>query len=257
MIILNETEWAAAAIGEKNLGKHPSDTMRMIARYYIDNGLSRSEVAERMVEFLQVCMPDVVVSKWKQMLTSAYKAAQKQPAVDIDSVVVTKGELAAINALPANHIRQKRLAFTLLCLAKYWRARNAEYDNWVLTTETDTMEMANIRASMRERCKLFHDLNEAGLIRLPRKVDGKFVQVCFAEDDGEPALTITDFRNLGNQYMMYNGQPFFVCANCGAVTKIDNPKSRKPQKYCHECAGKVQIRQNIASVMRCRQRVNS
>ena len=257
MIILNETEWAAAAIGEKNLGKHPSDTMRMIARYYIDNGMSRSEVAERMVEFLQVCMPDVVVSKWKQMLTRAYKAAQKQPAVDIDSVVVTKGEIAAINALPVNHIRQKRLAFTLLCLAKYWRARNAEYDNWVLTTETDTMEMANIRASMRERCKLFHDLSEAGLIRLPRKVDGKFVQVCFAEDDGEPALTITDFRNLGNQYMMYKGQPFFVCANCGAVTKIDNPKSRKPQKYCRECAGKVQIQQNIASVMRCRQRVNS
>lgn len=250
MIILNENEWAAARLGELELGEHPSDTMRMVARYYIDNGLGREDVRRKMDEFLLRCVPTAVLPQWAQTLDKAYQRAAKYPAVDIDFVQITRSELDTIASL--NGIQIKRLAFTLLCLSKYWTMRNADCDYWVCTEDREIMRIANIKTSVKRQCLMYHELKELGLIRLPRKVDGKNVRVCFANEDDEVLLRVTDFRNIGFQYLKYIGEPFFCCENCGIVTKIDNPKCGRRQKYCGDCAVKIKIRRTVESAMRRR-----
>jgi hypothetical protein len=89
------------------------------------------------------------------------------------------------------------------------------------------------------------------MIGFSRKVDNTNVQVCFMED-GELALHVTDFRNLGYQYLKYHGEPYFVCANCGITTKLNDPVKGKKQKYCPECAVQVATQQIVNSVMRRR-----
>ena len=100
---------------------------------------------------------------------------------------------------------------------------------------------------------MYWTLREADMIQFSKKVDNTNVRVCFKED-GEVVLRITDFRNLGYQYLMYHGEPYFECENCGLVVKINEPKKGRKQKYCNSCAAEVKMRQNVNYAMRRRER---
>ena len=116
------------------------------------------------------------------------------------------------------------------------------------------MALANINTSIKRQGLMYWTLREAGMVQFSKKVDNTNVKVCFVED-GETILHITDFRNLGYQYLMYHGEPYFECANCGITTKISNPDNKRRQKYCNECAAKIHLQQRVASVMRHRNAV--
>jgi len=98
---------------------------------------------------------------------------------------------------------------------------------------------------------MYATLRDTGLIQFSKKVDNTNVRVCFAED-GDVAMTITDLRNLGYQYLKYHGEPYFECTNCGITVKIDEPTKGRKQKYCKECAVEIKTKQNVNAVMRHR-----
>ena len=98
---------------------------------------------------------------------------------------------------------------------------------------------------------MFGELRSAGFIRFSKKIDNLNVQVMFIED-GETAIHIQDFRNIGYQYLKYYGEPYFDCANCGLTVKIREPSKGCRQKYCPSCAVELHTKQKIESVMRQR-----
>lgn len=248
-IVLNEYEWAERAIKDKLLGKKPYETLSRVAKYYTYKNYSRREVRRLLDEFLLQCDPAVSLVTWSDTLDSAAKSATKYPLVIIDSVDITDVEMARIDALPGKPIR--RLAFTLLCIAKYMHAVSDNTNYWVTTPDNEIMKMANISTSIKRQSSLFGQLKDEGMIRFSKQIDNLSVQVLFA-DTGDTVLKITDFRNLGYQYMKYHGEPYFECANCGLTDKIKNPSSGRPQKYCPQCAAEIRTRQNVNSVMRRR-----
>ena len=249
-IVLNEREWAEEMITSRTLGKKPFETLRRVARYYLDNGIQKREVRRMLEQFLLQCDPAASLTKWSDLLDAALSVAAKHEAIHIEGIDITKPEMEKINNLGGRQIQ--RLAFTLLCLAKYWNIVTKKTDGWVNSKDNDIMKMANIYTSIKRQSLMYHTLNEAGLIQFSRKVDNTSVRVCFLEP-GDVVLHITDFRNLGYQYLMYAGEPFFVCANCGITTKIEKRTNRGPkQKYCRECAMQVQIQQKVNYTMRCR-----
>lgn len=248
-IVLNEYEWAERAIRDKLLGKKPYETLSRVAKYYTYKNYSRREVRRLLDEFLLQCEPAVSLVTWSDTLDSAAKSAAKYPLVMIDSIDITKPELERIDALPGKPIR--RLAFTLLCIAKYMYALSESTNYWVTTPDNEIMKMANISTSIKRQSSMFGQLKDAGMIRFSKQIDNLSVQVLFTEP-GDTVLRITDFRNLGYQYMKHHGDPYFECANCGLTDKIKNPTSGRPQKYCPQCAAEIRTRQNVNSVMRRR-----
>lgn len=94
---------------------------------------------------------------------------------------------------------------------------------------------------------MYFNLKEMGMIRFSKNVDNTNVRVCFITP-GETAMVITDFRNLGYQYLKYHGEPYFECVNCGITIKRNNNK----QKYCANCYEEEHLKQRINSVMRQR-----
>ena len=248
-IVLNEREWTEDMITQRSLGKKPFETMCRVARYYLDNGIPKRDVRRMMDSFLLQCEPGASLPKWSASLDSALARAMKHNAINLDGVTVTKPEMAKIEACGGKQIQ--RLAFTLLCLAKYWNAVTGKDDGWVNSKDSDIMRMANINTSIKRQSLMYYNLNTLGMIQFSKKVDNTNVRVCFMED-GEPALHITDFRNLGYQYLKYHGEPYFVCANCGVTTKLNDPVKGKKQKYCPECAVQVATQQMVNSVMRRR-----
>lgn len=248
-IVLNENEWAEEMIKSRSLGKRPLETMRRVARYYLDKGVSKKDVRRTLDAFLLQCEPTASLPKWSEALDKAVSLAAKYKAINIESIDITKPEIERIEMIKGK--QTQRLAFTLLCLAKYWIAVNQSFDGWVNQKDSDIMHMANINTSIKRQSQMYHSLIEAGLIHMSRKVDSTSVRVCFIEE-GEPVMRITDFRNLGNQYMMYHGAPYFVCVNCGITTKIDNPNVGRRQKYCRSCAAQIDLQNRINLVMRSR-----
>lgn len=249
-VVLNEYEWAEAAIKSKSLGKKPSETLGRVAKYYMSKGLSKNETRKKIEEFIKLCDPVASIPKWDGMISYVVSKATKYSLIEIDGINITEAELETINGLESRLL--KRLAFTLLCLAKYWDAVDPTIDHWVVNKDTEIMKLANIKTSIRRQSAMFAELNKLGLIQFSRKVDNTSIKVCFIHD-GDTKMSINDFRDLGNQYLMYLGEPFFVCENCGVIMKKKNDGKRgRRNKYCPECASEIKIKKNVASVMRKR-----
>ena len=251
-IVLNEYDWAERAIKDKALGKKPYETLSRVAKYYTYKNYARKEVRRLLDEFLLQCEPAASLVTWSDTLDSATKYATKYPLIMIDEILVTKPEMEKIDALPGKQLR--RLAFTLLCISKYLYTVSENTNYWVNTPDNEIMNMANINTSIKRQSSMFGQLKDAGMIRFSKQIDNLSVQVLFAED-GEVALRVTDFRNLGYQYMKYRGEPYFECAHCGLTDKIKSATQRRPQKYCAQCAVEIRTRQNVNSVMRLRNNI--
>lgn len=249
-VVLRENDWAASMIQANSLGKKPSETLRRVARFYMDTYNINQDAARKKLDlFLLQCDPTSSLPKWSDALDFAVSRACKYPAINIDHISVSKNEVEKIDSLEGKQIR--RLAFTLLCLAKYWNIVTRKEDGWVNSKDNEIMSMANINTSIKRQSLMFGKLNELGMIQFSKKVDNTNVKVSFMED-GEEAIRIYDFRNLGYQYLMYHGEPYFTCENCGITTKVNDRGNRRRQKYCPECAAIIKMKQNIESVMRRR-----
>lgn len=265
-IVLNEYEWAEQMILRKELGSRPSETLNRVAKYYYENNYSKREVRKLLDQFLVSCDPDASLFSWSSALDKIAKTAIKYSSVQIDHIPITKVELNTITDLPTQH--EQRVAFVLLCVSKYWDVVSDSNNHWVNTTEREIFTMANISISTKRQNLLYGKLLKAGLIRASKKIDNLNVQVTFQDQEkNEPILLITDFRNLGYQYLKYLGGPYFECENCGIVTKlIDHKKYQsvradsyhggrgRRQRYCQNCAAEKKIQQNIESVMRRRKK---
>lgn len=187
---------------------------------------------------------------WEEIIGRSIRLAKKRPLLVLDSIFITQPEMKRIDALDGRQLR--RLAFTLLCIAKYRCAVVGERNMWVSTPDNEIMKMANVHTSIARQCALFAQLRDLGMIRFSRKVDNTSVEVLFAED-GETAMRVSDFRNLGYQYLMYHGEDYFVCSECGITERGKPSSSRGPKKkYCASCAAKIHTQQKVNSVMRKR-----
>ena len=253
MIVLNELDCAYDAIKSQTLGNKPYETLCMIAKYYINKGYGNQQVRKELERFLFLCKPTASIPKWSDTLDRAIKWAQKHPAIEIDSIPITKKEMDVIDGLSGKQV--KRLAFTLLCLAKYYDVISSKSDHWVNCDDSEIMKIANISTSIRRQSMMYHTLWKLGLLQFSKRVDNTNVRVLFIDDseNSDIVMNITDFRNVGYQYLMYCGEPFFKCERCGITTKIRNPACGRKQKYCQCCARDMYLQQTINAVMRNRQ----
>lgn len=262
-IVLNEYEWAEKMIHSRDLGKKPTETLSRVARYYYENRYSKREIRKLLDQFLIQSNPDASLFYWSDTLDRITRSSSKYPLVQIDGIPITQTELDTIEHLGSTTVQ--RLAFTLLCVSKYWDLISDKNNHWVNSPDKDIFKMANITAPSRQQDLMYGKILSAGLIKLSKRIDNLNVQVLFRDEDSEVVLVIKDFRNLGYQYLKYRGGPYFECENCGATVKMNDHKqykSRKKdchhsgrgrkQRYCASCAVEIRTRQNVEAVMRHR-----
>lgn len=246
-IVLNEREVAEAAIATNKLGAKPGETLTRVAKYYAQvEGYKKKEIRRKLEDLLLKNDPRTLLMNWDGALDGIVKTSNKTPLIELDGIPITSNELQTIDSLPSKQLA--RLAFTLLCVAKYWYAVNEKNNMWVNTSDRDIMAMANISASIKRQSELLHNLRELRLIQFSKRVDNLNVQVLFAEPHGSTTMMVTDFRNLGNQYMLRLGGSFIRCEQCGLVVRRKNNAHR----YCTDCAAELHSRKSIESVSRKR-----
>lgn len=251
MIIMNETDYAMRLIQERTLTNKPSEALRVVAKYYIwTEKLRRKDVKKKVISFLSQSSPMASIPKWDDAIEYAISVAAKHKPIEVDEVVVTVPEMEVVDAIKSK--QERKLAFTLLCLSKYWDSVNGTDNHWVNSKDTEIMKLANISPTLRRQSSLYASMRDAGLIEFSKRVDNTNVRVVF-QKEGDAAVRVTDFRNLGYQYAAYHGEPYFACESCGITTNGGTKGKRGGQrKYCPECANKIYIQKTVDLITRKR-----
>ena len=232
-IILNEREHAEAALQNLVLNKKPIETLSCVAKYYYSEGYKRKEIEQKLESFLLRCEPDISILKWQNTISWLVRGAEKYPLVEIDHIPITRNEIALCNKQKSKHKQQ--LLFTLICFAKFSNKVTSGNSNWVNRQDREIFKAANIAISVKRQSLMLNDLREEGYIKFSKRVDSINIIVLCLDNESEPELYISDFRNLGFQLAHHNGESYFECQSCGVTVK----KKVNNQKYCSDCAAKA------------------
>lgn len=232
-IILNEKVHAEYVIENNLIGSKPRNTLGIIAKYYYSIGYKKPEIRGLLEDFLLKCDPNTNIVKWQRLIDERANSADKYPLIEIDSITITEDEMKKIQTIGG--IMLQRLMFTMLCLAKFKDIINPNNHHWVSVKDAHIFSLANITTTYNRQGLMFNDLWNLEYIGYSNSVDNINVYVKIINNSSPPALVVSDFRNLGNQYRRYCGEKYFDCENCGIVTK----KNANPQRYCPDCSTKI------------------
>lgn len=177
--------------------------------------------------------------RWQQAIDRCVRKSKGRALVDIPYIPITQSEIDRIKMLGGAMLQ--KLAFACLCIAKFRNATNPTNNSWVNMTDAEICSIANIKTHRVYRLNMLNSLFYREYISLRRSVGKLNVRVTFVDQSSENVvLRIDDFRNIGNQYMKYVGDPYIECQSCGIVVKRLSAR----QLYCKQCASVVDARKH-------------
>lgn len=232
MFILNEKEYAEKCLETDHLDDKPFITFNVLAKYYYHAlGYPKEKIVDLLVDYAEQNCYKYEKSKlwWKDVMTKLVSKVCKYPLYENDGVWISSNELETISSIHKKVL--ERLAFTLLCIAKLNMQRNPNNTGWVNNDTKEIFRLARITGTISEKESRLHKLYELGLIEFAKKIDNMGIKVKFI-DDCDETLFVSDFRELGYEYLKYCGEDYIRCEKCGILIK-DNKAHTK--KYCEEC----------------------
>lgn len=254
-LVMNEYKLAEDILSGRMPDYNFGESMVLLAKYYKKNGLSKRDIKKRLEEYALERNGGVAGTNLATMVEYAIKQAMKYDLIVLDEIDITKTEMDKIASLKG--IQARKLAFTLLCIAKYWDEVSGVAEHWINSPDTEVINSACIATSTKKQDELFKELYDAGMIDYAKRVDNLHVRVLFA-DNNDTAIRVKDLRNLGYQYLSWVGnRQYFACENCGIMVRKAGSDVGRPQKYCKSCAEEVNRIKTLARMRGLRNNCNS
>ena len=238
---------------------NPTNTIRKLARYnfyVLKYGQVRNYNA--IVEYMSKNYQDFSEFAYQKDILGCIRDVEKTPWKDIDTIGITRGEIDTILAL--DDIRKQKIAFVLLCTAKYRDSYNDNNGHKTDISVTDLYKMARVVLPQKERTVFLHFLVRDNLVEKHTFAGVKNKKVLFVSENANDAVVLTlreiDFLELAYVYMDYIGGHigYGSCELCGRMIKHSKTK---PKKYCERCAKDVLTEQKRQWAERNRKNLNS
>lgn len=242
MIIMNEKKFAEDLIEKCMVEKREvTATINLLCRYlYHEKEMKQAGIISYIDEFLSRAYPDYNAGRWYPNILSAIRRAKGRPLHKIDFIPITRSEVDTISSLKNEKL--ERLAFTLLCMAKYHNMRNETNNNWVNFEGKEIFSQAHISDSVEKRNKLIYPLKENGLVTNSLKAGHSNIQVNFVDGSSPIIYKVTEMIDLGYQYYLIRrelssyyqrGKNLKKCKKCGHYF-LGKAKSNN-EGYCADC----------------------
>lgn len=243
MVVLNERKYAEELLASKNFPEKPTSALNRLVRYYKASGKNRGEVRKLLEDYLQQRDPQLNILKWQRTIERAIRAQWKYELVELESILVTRREMQICESVKQEE--GQRLMFTLICLARFFNTISEKNNGWVNQKDNDIFNTANIKRTIRRQSALLMMLHNLGLIEFSNRVDNINIRVaCLSgPEDQDIVMRITNFQDLGNQYLVYHGEKFLECDLCGRLVRRTNNR----QQHCRECAARINYRKKFIS----------
>lgn len=237
---------------------NPTNTIRKLARYnYYVNEYKKSKNYSSIVEYMSKNFKNFSEITYHKSIDGCINDVDKTPFKNIDCVKITMSELYKISSL--DDIKKQKLAFVLLCTAKYRDQYNPNNCHKTDISATDLYKMARVVLPKEQRNIYLHFLIEDGLIEQHNNSKTKNKKLLFVSEDDSDEIILElkeiDFKELAYVYMYWknNGDGFTKCRKCGRIIK---QSKTRPRKYCEECAEIVEKENSKERVRRFRERCN-
>lgn len=237
-IVMNERKHAEAFINGNLTAEEQKNlyTIEIMAKYYRAKGYDDKELRAKIKELIQEKYPGTSDSRVQRWTKKALETSKKYPLYEIDELIVTKPEIDFINTLHSDKVQKRnlrRLAFTLLCFAKFESMRGRK-DYWVKTERKHIFKAAkNMGLTQDKQRTMINALFNAGYIEFG-DIGNVNIKVLGVKD-GETEISVKDINECGYIFEEYGGKKFVRCEKCGAMT----PKTNGRMKYCHNCAVEI------------------
>jgi len=234
VIILNEREYAENCLRNGLMDSKPFNTLSILAKYYYHYlGYRKKKITSLLLNYLSKYYPRYELNElsWQTSVEKIASNAGSFELFEIPGVKVTKSEMETIIGLKNKVL--ERLAFTMLCLAKLNNIKNPRNNGWVNADSKEIFSYARISCKADEREIKIGKLWQKGLLEFSKRNDNLNCRVTFINDDSEEELFISDFRELGYEYLLYKGENLIRCADCGILTRGNKAGTKK---YCKDCA---------------------
>lgn len=239
--ILNETTYAEKILKNGDVGKKPSSTLFLLAKYFRQKkGFDAQETETALDSFMEKNHPGYTAVLWEQTIRRLTKKSGDSHLREIDFIAITAQELECIRLL--KNPKYERLVFVLLCHAKLYDAVSGTNNGWANLRIPNLFRLA--RVSVRHRDDKFLYLNDIetnpvlgveALISFSNKNDNLNIRVNFISTKGTPVLKISDLREPGYEYMNFRKEGNFIrCSKCGRLVRVKN-KHDFSTKYCSLC----------------------
>lgn len=238
--VINEFEYAKRLIDDLATDPNPYYALSLISRYYYHNeGFRKKKIEGLLGRYLvrHYIIEEFEKNDWIERIEKIAANARKYPLKEIKGISIKVPEMEVIDSLSGAALR--RLAFTILCLAKLGNARNKNNNGWVNVSSKDVFELANINCSSYEREVKIGALYHKGLLEFPKQNDNLSYRVTYIDDNesDDESMFIDDLRALGYQYMNAHGGGFTKCRECGImIREKDDPHfPGRKRLYCKNC----------------------
>lgn len=247
-VVLNEVKQAEHIIEKGEVGNKPTSTLFLLGKYYrVKENLDKEHTFNKLNEFMENNYKNYNSALWEDIIEDISKKANKYPLREIDSIGITQQELDEIYEI--NNLKYQKLLFTMLCYAKLYNLISENNNGWINADIKEIFRVARVSVKHRNDKFLYlNDLERTGLISFSSKNDNLNIRVNFVDMNGEEVFSISDFRELGYEYLNYIGNGKFIrCTECNRLVKKKS-KHDYSTKYCTECAKKKfneQCKQNM------------
>lgn len=238
-IVLNEVEHAKKLYNSSDVGKRPAATLYLIGRYLRQKkGLKPRELYKALNDFMVSNYRDYNPDIWESTIERIVKTAKKYPLREIEYIGITRSELDEIQCIPDSKLR--RLSFVMLCYAKYYNTISPQNNNWMNVSISDLFSSARVSVRYRDdRFKMLFQLRQLKtsdgnpLFSVSKKNTNTNMRLHYVDMAGDPVLKISDFRELGYEYLNFCDPGAFTrCERCGILIR----RNQRRPKYCRECA---------------------
>ena len=130
----------------------------------------------------------------------------------------------------------------MLCYAKLYNTFLEKNNSWINTTVKEIFRSANVTVKYKNDKFLYlNDIEKTGLIEFAKKNDNLNIRINFTDYTGKGVLYISDFRELGLEYLNYIGNGKYTrCKECKRLIR----KTNNRRIYCSKCAKEIKNMQN-------------
>ncbi len=246
-LILNEKKVADEIIKNNNMIEQPFNCINILIKYYYlqNRDVTKLDLLYKILGDLDRCMGDKYKkSQWEDSVTKKidifFKGIKKYgdenvKLSEIDNIAITKEECCRIKEIENKKIQ--KVMFIMLVYSKATNKLNSNDSYWFNQSITNIMKEAKI-TNKNEKTSILYYLNSNGYITDNARIDRIGFRVNYAYEESESEIVITDFDECIHYWLMYMGERWKRCSECGKWIRINGRKDNR-KKYCKECSKKI------------------
>lgn len=172
-----------------------------------------------------------------ELVLKTIKTVRKSSLKLVERICITQSELDFISSI--DDIKLEKIAFVVLCLAKYHNEVCDTDDNCIYFKLNEIKNMSRINMNKVDFEYFYNNLYQIGALKETNHPTSTIQIVNFVSTDANDPVVIdlqeVDYLELAYVYLSWknDGKGYGRCQRCGRLMRQGKTK---PRKYCEECA---------------------